>query len=88
MVIDMIGGNKPRVKQVGESNHYNRCDVEPIDLIAAMESTKDAFVDFCRGNAIKYCARIKGDWLKIREDLLKAADYATRAAKRIEERYK
>lgn len=65
-------------------NHYTKLSVQPFDLIAAMVSSGDAFTDYARGCVIKYAARIKGDRKKLAEDLRKAADYATRAAERLE----
>ena len=58
--------------------HYKRGTIETIDAIRAALSP-DGFVDYCRGNVMKYAARAghKGD---AAVDLLKAAWYAQMAA--------
>lgn len=64
--------------QVNHPAHYTCGDIECIDAIkAALGRTR--FIDYCRGNAMKYIWRsgLKGD---ATEDLRKAAWYCTRAA--------
>lgn len=62
------------------SAHYVRCKIQPFDLIKAMEPTGIPFVEFCRGNIIKYAFRKKGGREKMIEDLKKAAHYCEEAA--------
>ena len=61
---------------VNHPPHYNQGDIECIDAIRASLGP-EAFVAYCRGNAIKYLWRCehKGGV----EDLLKAAWYLSRA---------
>ena len=64
---------------VNHPAHYTDGEIECIEAIeAALGPT--GFVDYCRGNAMKYIWRtgLKGD---AAEDLLKAAWYCKRAAK-------
>lgn len=63
---------------VDHPSHYTAGGIECIDAIEAAMTT-EAFVGFCRGNAMKYVWRagLKGDPA---EDLRKAAWYLERAA--------
>lgn len=65
-------------------NHYSRLACQPFDLIRAMETSGNAFVDYARGCAIKYAARIKGDKKTLIQDLRKGAHYLEEAAKELE----
>ena len=63
---------------VNHPAHYTSGEIECIDAIEAALDPM-GFVDYCRGNAMKYIWRtgLKGD---AAEDLLKAAWYLNRAA--------
>ena len=62
--------------------HYQK-GVDPWDLQRGMVSCGDLFADLRRGDAIKYCFRAKGDFLK---DLKKARHCLDAAIERLEER--
>lgn len=63
---------------VNHPAHYTHGDIECIEAIeAALGAT--GFVDYCKGNAIKYLWRAGLKW-DAKEDLQKAAWYANRAA--------
>lgn len=63
---------------VNNPSHYNNGDIECIDAIEAALGA-EGFIDYCRGNVIKYTwrAMYKGN---CPEDLAKAAWYANRAS--------
>jgi hypothetical protein len=66
------------IDAVNRPAHYNATETETIDYIH--ETLRDeAFVEYCRGNALKYLSRAgkKGDSA---EDMAKAAWYAQMAA--------
>jgi hypothetical protein len=67
---------------VNHPPHYKAGGIETIDFIAA-KLGQAAFVEYCRGNAIKYLARagLKGDPA---QDARKAEWYARRMAEAIE----
>ena len=64
---------------VNHPAHYTSGDIECIEAIEAALGTT-GFVDYCKGNAIKYLWRAGLKW-DAKEDLQKAAWYANRAAK-------
>lgn len=68
----------PGHDDVNHPSHYTTGDIECIDAIEAAMTT-EAFVGFCRGNALKYVWRagLKGD---AATDLRKACWYLERAA--------
>lgn len=57
---------------VNKPSHYNAGSVETIDAIKS--ALGDAFLDYCRGNVIKYVWRCRHKG-KLLEDLRKAAKY-------------
>jgi len=63
---------------VNHPAHYTSGDIECIEAIEAALGTT-GFVDYCKGNAIKYLWRAGLKW-DAKEDLQKAAWYANRAA--------
>ena len=74
--------HKTKDDPVNHPSHYVNGSIECIDAIRAALGD-DAFIAFCRGNAIKYCWRapLKGN---AAQDLRKAAWYCERAAKVLE----
>ena len=57
------------------ASHYTHSEIECIDAIRAALGTS-AFIDYCRGNAMKYLWRC--GWKdSIPDDLKKARDYLT-----------
>lgn len=68
---------------VNHPSHYTAGKIECIDALREALGT-DGFVDYCRGNAIKYCWRMGlKDESKSAEDLEKAAWYLQRAAEEL-----
>lgn len=63
---------------VNRPAHYTAGGIECIDAIQAALGD-DAFVAYCRGQAIKYAWRAGNKW-SYAEDLRKGAWYLTRAA--------
>ena len=57
---------------VNKPSHYNAGDIETIDAIKS--ALGDAFLDYCRGNVLKYVWRCRHKG-KLLEDLRKAAKY-------------
>lgn len=54
-------------------SHYNRCDVEPIEIMQMYFNVQEMY-GFCKGNAVKYIlrSRFKGHEL---QDIEKALQY-------------
>lgn len=67
---------------VNHPAHYTKGGVECIDAIESALGV-NGFVDYCRGNAIKYAWRVWGK-ANPAEDLYKGAWYLTRAAATLE----
>jgi hypothetical protein len=65
--------------------HYAASDIECIDAIAAALGP-DAFIAYCRGNAMKYAWRT-GKKANADEDLRKGAWYLNKAADALEARH-
>lgn len=63
---------------VNNPSHYNQGGIETIDGIQAALGD-EAFIDFCRGNVLKYAWRA-GSKGNLAEDLRKAEWYARKAA--------
>lgn len=57
--------------------HYNRCDVEPIEIMQ-MYFTPQEMYGFCKGNAVKYIlrSRFKGHELQDMEKSLQYTKWA------------
>jgi len=70
------------MSDVSNPSHYNFAEIECIDAIAAALG-KAGFVDFCRGNIIKYTWRAMHKGTPVR-DMQKAVWYAKRAAEALE----
>lgn len=71
--------NEPlKVDMVNAPPHYRTGEVECIDAIRSALGL-EAFVAYCRGNAIKYAWRSSRKWSSA-EDLRKGAWYLTKAA--------
>lgn len=68
---------------VNHPPHYKIGGIETIDFIRA-KLGDEAFVAYCRGNAIKYLARM-GSKGNAAEDARKAEWYVRRAAETLEE---
>ena len=66
---------------VNHPPHYNQGGVETIEGIKA--ALGDSFVDYCRGNALKYIWRCDHKGTKS-QDLKKAVWYLERAIKELE----
>lgn len=71
-----------KLDMVNAPPHYKTGDIECIDAIRAALGD-EAFVAYCRGNAIKYAWRASRKWLSA-EDLRKGAWYLTKAADVVE----
>lgn len=71
--------SSPETRKTGPA-YYKNGIYEPWDLTASMRSSGNAHVDFCRCSIIKYAFRIKGDTVKLIDDLEKASHYALEAA--------
>ena len=63
----------PKDDPVNSPSHYNMLDVEAIDIIE-MSMTKEEFLGYLKGNALKYMIRYKHKGNPI-EDLEKALWY-------------
>jgi hypothetical protein len=72
-------------ESVNHPSHYTHGEIECIDAIESALHWS-GFVDYCRGNALKYVWRagLKNDSA---EDLLKAAWYCERAARTLNQKY-
>ena len=70
---------------VNRPAHYTHGEIECIDAIESALHWS-GFVDYCRGNALKYVWRA-GLKNNSAEDLLKAAWYCERAARTLNQKY-
>ncbi len=67
---------------VNNPEHYNKLDVEAIDLIE-MSMTRNEFLGYLKGNVLKYIIRYKHKG-KAAEDLGKCIWYLTRLKEKVE----
>ena len=67
---------------VNNPEHYNKRDVEAIDLIE-MSMTRNEFLGYLKGNVLKYIIRYKHKG-KAAEDLGKCIWYLTRLKEKVE----
>ena len=67
---------------VNNPAHYNKLDVEAIDLIE-MSMTRNEFLGYLKGNVLKYIIRYKHKG-KAAEDLGKCIWYLTRLKEKVE----
>jgi len=82
--VHLAGIDLPTFDSVTRPAHYAASDIECIDAIAAALGS-DAFVAYCRGNAMKYAWRT-GKKANAAEDLRKGAWYLNKAADALEAR--
>ena len=68
---------------VNSPEHYNKLDVEAIDLIE-MSMTRNEFLGYLKGNVLKYIIRYKHKG-KAAEDLGKCIWYLTRLKDKVED---
>ena len=68
---------------VNNPEHYNKLDVEAIDLIE-MSMTRNEFLGYLKGNVLKYIIRYKHKG-KAAEDLGKCLWYLTRLKDKVED---
>ena len=68
---------------VNNPEHYNKLDVEAIDLIE-MSMTRNEFLGYLKGNVLKYIIRYRHKG-KAAEDLGKCVWYLTRLKDRVED---
>ena len=73
--------NTSKEDPVNSPSHYNMLDVEAIDIIE-MSMTKDDFLGYLKGNALKYLIRYKHKG-KPEEDISKAIWYLTKLKSKI-----
>ena len=74
---------EPEPDPVNSPEHYNKLDVEAIDLIE-MSMTKDEFLGYLKGNVLKYIIRYKHKGKDL-EDLDKGKWYLQRLRDRIKD---
>ena len=68
---------------VNNPEHYNKLDVEAIDLIE-MSMTRNEFLGYLKGNVLKYIIRYRHTG-KAAEDLGKCIWYLTRLKDKVED---
>ncbi len=68
---------------VNNPEHYNKLDVEAIDLIE-MSMTRNEFLGYLKGNVLKYIIRYRHKG-KAAEDLGKCIWYLTRLKDKVED---
>ena len=74
---------EPKPDPVNSPEHYNKLEVEAIDLIE-MSMTKDEFLGYLKGNVLKYIIRYKHKGKDL-EDLDKGKWYLQRLRDRIKD---
>ena len=74
---------EPEPDPVNSPEHYNKLEVEAIDLIE-MSMTKDEFLGYLKGNVLKYIIRYKHKGKDL-EDLDKGKWYLQRLRDRIKD---
>ena len=83
-ILDALTKPKPpEPDPVNSPEHYNKLDVEAIDLIE-MSMTKDEFLGYLKGNVLKYIIRYKHKG-KAGEDLDKGKWYLEKLRNKINE---
>ena len=83
-ILDALTKPKPpEPDPVNSPVHYNKLDVEAIDLIE-MSMTKDEFLGYLKGNVLKYIIRYKHKG-KAGEDLDKGKWYLEKLRNKINE---
>ena len=82
-IMDALTYPEPDPDPVNSPEHYNKLDVEAIDLIE-MSMTKDEFLGYLKGNVLKYIIRYKHKGKDL-EDLDKGKWYLQRLRDRIKD---